>query len=222
MSIATLPFTLERVQDEEGLLEAAAVRSLSYGHHAENLRDRFAVPDEIDFAPDTVVLLCRDKLNRDPVGTARVQSSHRTQLLIDQCVDLPSAMRSEVRAEITRLAARPGADALVRLALWKAVFLVCLSEQVRWMVIGARNEALVRAYRSIGFADIHPDESMVPLPYAGNLPHRILAFNVTTAERSWYERQHRMYGFMFETTHPDIRLLTSRVIRATSQREVAT
>jgi hypothetical protein len=207
MSIATLPFTLERVQDEEGLLEAAAVRSLSYGHHVENLRERFAVPDDIDYATGTTVLLCRDKKSGEAVGTVRIQTSHRGRLLIDPCVELPPNMRSQPRAEMTRLSARPGADPLVKIALWKAILLFCQVEQVRWMIIGARNDALVRAYRSLGFRDVYPDSRLVNLPYAGDLPHRILALDVNAVERTWHETKNRMYGFFFELEHPDISLM---------------
>ena len=59
-------------------------------------------------------------------------------------------MRSDTRAEITRLSAVAGADPLVKLCLMKASYLFCMATQIRWMVIGARNEALVRQYRSWG------------------------------------------------------------------------
>lgn len=216
MSIATLPFTLERVQDEEGLLEAAAVRSLSYGHHVENLRERFAIPDDIDHAIGTTVLLCRDKKSGEAVGTVRIQTSHRGRLLIDPCVELPANLRSQPRAEMTRLSARPGADPLVKLALWKAILLFCQVEQVRWMIIGARNDALVRAYRSLGFKDLYPDGRLVSLPYAGDLPHRILALDVNAVERTWRETNNRMYGFFFELEHPDISLMPRAPIRRSS------
>lgn len=219
MSIATLPFTLERVHDEEGLLEAAAVRSLSYGHHVEDLRERFAVPDEVDYAHGTTVLLCRDKRSGEAVGTVRIQTSHRGRLLIDPCVDLPPRMRSQPRAEMTRLSARPGADPLVKVALWKAILLFCQVEQVRWMIIGARNDALVRAYRSLGFKEVYSDGRLVRLPYAGDLPHRILALDVNAVERTWYETKNRMYGFFFELEHPDISLMPRAPIRRTFTEE---
>jgi hypothetical protein len=85
-----------------------------------------------------------------------------------------------------------------------------MATQVRWMVIGARNEALVRQYRRLGFNDVFGDARTVPLLHAGRLEHRILAFNVTAAERTWKECEHPLYQFIFDTSHPDIQLFSRR------------
>ena len=61
----------------------------------------------------------------------------------------------------------------------KSSYLFCLATQVRWMVIGARSEALVRQYRRLGFSDIFEDGRFIPLLHAGRLDHRVLSFNVT-------------------------------------------
>ncbi|MFT3859394.1 MAG: hypothetical protein QM742_18450 [Aquabacterium sp.] len=65
-------------------------------------------------------------------------------------------MRRQVRAEVTRLSVRAGADPLVKLALMKAVYLHCMAAGVRWLVIGARSEALARGYRHLGFDALLP------------------------------------------------------------------
>jgi hypothetical protein len=90
----------------------------------------------------------------------------------------------------------------------KASYLFCMATQIRWMVIGARNDALVRQYRMLGFQDVFDDGRMVPLRHAGRLDHRVLAFNVTAAERTWREPRHPLYEFIFETSHPDIQLFS--------------
>jgi len=102
------------------------------------------------------------------------------------------------------------ADPLVKLSLMKASYLFCMATQIRWMVIGARNEALVRQYRMLGFKDVFDDGRMVPLRHAGRLDHRVLAFNVTAAERMWREPRHPLYEFIFETSHPDIQLFSTQ------------
>jgi hypothetical protein len=98
---------------------------------------------------------------------------------------------------------------LAKLCLMKAGYLYCLASQVRWMVIGARNEALIRNYRRLGFKDVLSPDDRVPLAHAGGLPHRILAFDVTSAERQWVAAGHPLYQFMVETFHPDLRLFQS-------------
>ncbi len=74
------------------------------------------------------------------------------------------------------------------------------------MIIGARSEALVRQYQRLGFSDVYHDKRMIELSYAGAVPHRILAFDVVTAERIWLASNNPLYGFIFETSHRDIEL----------------
>lgn len=212
MSTADLSFALTPASDWNDLVDACSVRSRCYGHHMDSLRTALAQPDAIDLASGTTTFICRDKATDEAVGTARVQVSLHGPLLIDRCVELPPDMQHQSRAEITRLSALPGADPLVKLALMKAGYLYCLANQVRWMVIGARNEALIRQYRRLGLCDLHAQAEPVALSYAGGLPHRILKFDVTAAERNWSAISHPLYPFMVGTVHPDIQLFPSRRI----------
>jgi hypothetical protein len=76
--------------------------------------------------------------------------------------------------------------------------------QVQKMVIGARSSALIRGYRSIGFECLTATSGPVELAHAGGLPHHILAFDVTSAERVWYGISHPLYEWMVRTFHPSI------------------
>jgi hypothetical protein len=209
MSSQTLSFRLRIARNRSDLRAACAVRAESYGHHLPHLRAAFELPDSLDLEPDTAVFVCVDKATGQPVGTARVQTNVHGPLLIETSIALPEAMHSDTRAEITRLAVAPGADPLIKLALVKASYLFCVANQVRWTIIGARSEALCRQYRRLGFRDLFEGGQPVPLKHAGQLPHHVLAFNVTTAERHWHSGQHPLYQFMADTMHRDIDLFTS-------------
>ena len=207
MTVAELSFTVRVAQDRATLRQACAVRALAYGHHVPALARALAEPDEVDGAPGTVVLVCRDKAGGDVIGTARIQRNHPQALVIESSVELPGEMAAQTRAEITRLAIRPGADALVRPMLVKACWLYAVAAQIRWLVIGARSPALIRIYRGLGFRDLLGEGRQVPLAHAGGLPHSVLCFDVVAAERRWYAAQHGLYGFMVDTWHPDLQLL---------------
>jgi hypothetical protein len=211
MASASLSFTLRVARSAPELEAARAARAVSYGHHLPALMAVYSLPDAIDLAPATAVLVCTDKRRGHTVGTARVQVSTRGPLLIEQAIVLPETMAGHARAEVTRLSAVPGADPLVKLALWKAAYLYCQASQVRWMVIGARSEALLRQYRRLGFEDLHADGRSVPLAHAGGVPHRVLVFDSMTAERHWHAAKNGLYGFMIETLHPDIDLFAPAV-----------
>ncbi len=209
MSSQTLSFRLRIARNRGDLLAACAVRAQSYGHHLPHLRAAFELPDSLDQDPDTAVFVCVDKASEQPVGTARVQTNAKGPLLIESSIALPEAMHSDTRAEITRLAVAPGADPLIKLALVKASYLYCVANQVRWTIIGARSEALCRQYRRLGFRNLVEGGEPVPLKHAGQLPHHVLAFNVTSAERTWHTAHHPLYQFMADTMHRDIDLFTS-------------
>jgi len=203
-----LPFTISVAETQEELLSACAVRAAAYGRRFEPLRSLFRLPDAIDALPGTLVVLATDKDSGRPVGTARVSTSAFAPLPIQHCAELPQSLDGRHLAEITRLAVDPaGSNRLVRQALWKTVYLLCVSQQVHQMVIGARNAALIRSYKSLGFEDVSPGGRPVALDYAGGLEHHVLCFDVPSIERVWLERRHSLYRWFFETHHPDIRIV---------------
>lgn len=222
MTTAWLGFSLRVARSEQDLREACAVRAEAYGHHLPQLRGALGTPDAIDRDPRTAVLLCRDKASGRAIGTARIQRAGLgAAVQIESSVQLPAWLAGRPRAEITRLAILPGADALVRPMLTKASYLYCVASQIRWLVIGARSEALVRMYKRLGFTDVLEPDATLPLAHAGGLEHHILAFDVVAAERTWYQGQHGLYALMVETFHPDLQLFDEPAPMAQPDRRAA-
>jgi hypothetical protein len=172
-------------------------------------RQSLIEPDALDRQEGTLILLCEDKRTGQAVGTARIQTSRQGPLLIEESIPLPESVSRLGRAEITRLSTVPGADPILKFAICKAAFLYCLSAQARFAIIGARNEALVRQYRRIGFFEMYADQPMVPLAHAGGMPHRMMMFDTMLGPREWQQNpnQHGLFDFCFETFHPDIELV---------------
>lgn len=188
------------------LMEVGRVREAAYGHHLGATVANFGMAaDPLDRAPGTVVLLCRDKVTGQVIGTARIQpSGSGAPLLIERSVILPHQLASQSRAEVTRLAVMPGASALVKLCLMKSVYLYCEAHGIHWLVIAARNEALSRDYRRLGFKDFLAPGQMVPLAHAGQLPHFVFTMDVQGIQGEWRRTGHRLHHFMFEATHEDL------------------
>ncbi len=208
MHTQSLSFRVRIARTRNDLQAACRVRAQSYGHHLPKMQSVLLEPDLLDADDHTFVVVCVDKTTGCAVGTARFQTNTGGPLLIEHSMAVPQEMQGDTRAEITRFSALSGADPLVKLALMKASYLFCLASQVRWMVIGARAEALIRQYMRLGFTDLFEDQRLVPLLHAGKLGHRILAFNVTSAERIWQALHHPLYDFFVETAHPDIELFS--------------
>lgn len=206
MTTSILTFSVSLAATAADLRDVCSVRAHAYGHHVPQMQETLAVPDATDGQRGTAILLCRDKVTGSAIGTARIQRNVAAPLQLEGSVILPRWLADEPRAELTRLAVLPGVDPQTRLMLMKAAYLYCLASQVRWMVIGARSNALIRIYQGLGFMDVLGADDRVPLAHAGNLPHRILAFDVTAAERTWLASGHGLYPFMIETFHPDVHL----------------
>lgn len=206
MNSGILGYSVRIALGDDDFREARRVRAAAYGHHDPQIGARFGAEDPMDRSEGTVVLLCRDTQTGEGLGTARIQGSAFGPLLLENSLDLPDWLAHKPRAQISRLAVLAGAPSVVKLSLMKASYQYCLATQVRWMVIGARNAALIRNYRSLGFKDVFEAGAWVPLASGGGLPHQILAFDVIGARAAWQATRNRLYGFMTEAHPADLQV----------------
>lgn len=205
-----VPFTVKIIRSEEELRKAVYVRHAAYGRHVPALAEILQVPEAYDRDEGSVVLLAESKLDGAPLGTMRIQTNRYRKLGLEQSVELPEWLQNKSLAEATRLGVaegRPGR--IVKTMLFKALFLYCLDAQIEWMVIGARSP-LDRQYQALMFEDVFPGGEFIPLRHAGNIPHRIMAFDVESAEARWAEAGHPLFDFMCHTHHPDIEVTRQR------------
>lgn len=217
METGTFGFSVRLAVSDDDFRQACDVRRAAYSHHDSETGSKFAEVEPLDRAEGTAVFLCRDKASGRGIGTARIQVSGFGPLALEHSVGLPEWLANRPRAQISRLAVLAGADTLVKLSLMKASYQYCLATQVRWMVIGARNNALIRNYRSLGFKDVFEDGTWVPLASGGGLPHRILSFDVAGARAAWQTTRNRLYGFMTETLHPDLQVVAGNGVTTNAQ-----
>jgi hypothetical protein len=92
---------------------------------------------------------------------------------------------------------------VVKLALMKALFEYCEEAGVEWMIATGR-APIDRQYEQLLFQDVFGAGEMVPLRHVGNIPHRVMSFEVPTAEARWRAAGHPLIKFFRETSHPDI------------------
>ncbi len=173
-----LPFTIRAVRDEADLERVLAMRRAAYGRHTPEFAAGMTI-EAGDRRDDTV-------------------------LLLEGSVVLPDWLDGCRLAEATRLAVRGGMiGRAVKVALCKALFLHCRSAAIDWMVITAR-APLDREYQAMLFEDVHGRPEFFPMAHVGGMPHRVLAKRVDAARRRWAEVRHPLYGYVFDTHHPDI------------------
>ncbi len=204
MPIERLPFTIKRVQTEEELWQAVSVRHAAYARHVPEFARTLIVPEQSDYDSDAVILLAQSKLDGSPLGSMRIQTNANAPLHLEASVELPLWLQSKRLAEVTRLGIGEGRiGRLVKLALIKASFEYCEQQQIEWAVVTGRTP-VDRQYEQLLFSDVFADKKPVPLLHVGNIPHRVMAFEIGTGQARWEAAQHPLLSFFRHTRHPDI------------------
>jgi hypothetical protein len=199
-----LPFTIRLVHNESDLHKAVQIRQSAYARHMPAVAQGMTRPETADTQDDVVVLLAESKLDGSPLGTVRLQTNTRQPLGLEQAIELPHWLQGKRLAHVSRLGVEQGhTGRLVRLMLFKGLFMYWKLNRIDWGVVAAR-EPLDRMYQQLLFQDVFPGAGLTPLPHMGNVPHRIMAFDVNTAFERWKQASHPLTQFIFYTYHPDL------------------
>ncbi len=201
-----LPFSVRVVRGEGDLRKAVAIRHAAYARHVPDLAERLREPEDLDREDGVAVLLAESKLDGTPLGSARIQTNRFRALSVEQSVALPAHMADLALAEVTRLGIVGGSvGRLVKVVLIKAAFQYCEREGLDWAIAAGR-APIDKHYEQLLFQDLYPDVGFLPLKHAGNLPHRVMAFEIATGPARWSAAQHPLLDFFCHTRHPDIDL----------------
>lgn len=199
-----LPFWVRLVKSEADLRKAVHIRHAAYARHVPDLAQKLQEPEATDYEDGVVVLLAESKLDGSPLGTARIQSNRLRALSVEQSVELPAWMAGLHLAEVTRLGIVGGTmGRLVKTVLIKAAFQYCERQGIEHAIAAGR-APIDRHYEQLLFEDLFPARGFIPLAHAGNLPHRVMAFDIGTGPARWHEAQHPALNFFCHTRHPDI------------------
>lgn len=199
-----LPFTVRKVETEADLRQAVKVRQAAYARHVPAFARTLALPEAADLADDGIVLLAESKLDGSALGSTRIRTNLQRPLDMEDSLDLPDWLQGRRLVEATRLGVDEGrVGRLVKMALIKACFMYCKQHEIDWSVATAR-AGVDRQYEQLLFRDVFPDAPPIPLRHVGNLPHRVLAFEIETFEERYAAARHPLLDFFFYTHHPDI------------------
>jgi hypothetical protein len=199
-----LPFTVRIVREESDLDKAVTIRHKAYARHLPALAATLKTPESIDRELGAAVLLAESKLDGSPLGSIRIHSNRYGKLSLESSLKFPHPLDASSLAHASRLGIQEGrVGAVVKISLFKAYYQFCVGAKIDWLVIAAR-PPLDRQYEDLMFDDMFPDAALIPLQSANGIPHRVMKFEVATAELRWREASHRLYDFVFRTSHPDI------------------
>jgi hypothetical protein len=204
MATERLPFTIRRVETEDSLRKAVQIRHDAYARHLPEFARTLAAPEACDYDDDVIVLLAESKLDGSALGTARIQTNLHRALHVEESIELPGWLQGRRLAEVTRLGIGEGRiGRVVKIALIKACFDYCEQNGIDYAVVTGR-APIDRQYEQLLFSDVFEDGAMVPLRHVGNIPHRVMAFEIATGEQRWQAARHPLLGFFRHTHHPDI------------------
>ncbi|MFL6675037.1 MAG: hypothetical protein ACJ8LG_17315 [Massilia sp.] len=206
MATERLPFTIRIVEDDDSLWKAVRIRHAAYARHVPEFARMLAVPEDCDYADDAVVLLAESRLDGSPLGTARIQTNACRPLQVEESVELPAWLQGRRLAEVTRLGVAEGRiGRVVKMALMKAFFEYWERSATEFAVVTGR-APIDRQYEQLLFTDVFEAGQMIPLRHVGNIPHRVMAFEIASAEARWRAAGHPLLDFFRHTRHPDIDL----------------
>jgi hypothetical protein len=202
--IERLPFTIRRVDNEADLWKAVRVRHAAYQRHVPDFARQLVRPEACDFGDGAIVFLAESKLDGAPLGTARMQTNLHEPLHVEESVALPDWLRGQPLAEMSRLGVDNGRiGRMVKTALLKAGVMYCQQNDIAWALATGR-APIDRQYEQLTFVDVFPDLGFVPLRHVGNIPHRVMAFDIQTIEERWTAAKHPLLNFFCHIDHPDI------------------
>jgi hypothetical protein len=214
MKEEALPFTIRVVSNVSDLEKAVRIRHAAYMRHVPNFAQSLRGPEEADSEEGVIVLLAESKFDGSAIGTMRIQTNEFAPLALEHSVQLPKWMNDKRLAEASRLGVtHERVGRMVTTALFKAYFLYCQKQRVDWMVITARSP-VDRHYDRLLFKDVNPELGYVPFKHVGNMPHRVMSFQIAAAYDLWLEARHPLFNFVFRTYHRDIDVGTATVYQA--------
>ncbi|PIL38290.1 hypothetical protein [Massilia psychrophila] len=201
-----LPFTISIAQSSTELTQAVAIRHGAYARHVPGFAETLQVAESLDSDDGVIVLLASSKLDGSPLGTMRIQTNCFKPLELEDSLALPKWLATQRLAEAARLGVtQEKMGRLVKSMLFKAYFQYCQLDSIDWMVITARSP-VDRQYDRLLFDDVYPGMGYVPVHHVDNMPHRVMKFEIATAQERWIKAKHPMYDFIINTIHPDIDL----------------
>jgi hypothetical protein len=209
LPIEHLPFTVRRVDDSDALRKAVQVRHDAYSRHVPEFARTLALPEVRDYADDSIVLLAESRLDGSALGSVRIQTNFERPLHLEESIELPSWLQGKRLAEVTRLGVAEGRiGRMAKVALMKAMFQYWVQNDIDFAIATGR-PPIDRHYEQLLFSDIFEEGTLVPLRHVGGIPHRVMAFEVGTAEPRWVAAGHPLTNFVFRTHHPDIDIGTT-------------
>lgn len=199
-----LPFTVRLVRTEEDLKKAVQIRQEAYARHMPEVAKGLGKPEKMDTDDGVGILLAVSNIDGSALGSVRIQTNQFQPLALEKSVQLPDWMRGMSLAQVSRFGVVHGTvGRLVKMVLVKGCLQYSEDNEIDWDVIAAR-PPLDKMYRQLTYQDLFPEAGLIPLAHMGNVPHRVMGFEVATCKARLTAMNHPLLNFFCHTRHPDL------------------
>ena len=205
--VERLPFRVRLAGTPSDIEQAVQLRASAYSRHIPKLGEALREPEPEDSQPDVLVLVAERKLDRQVVGTMRLQPNINGPLKLESDTRLPELYRGKRLLESTRLGVDGGESGkMVMVVLAKAAFEICHACGIEYaFAVGRRS--MVEIFRTMCYDVV---EGPLRLSYA-SVPLWVMSIPISEVESRLRVREPRYFDFMAQTTHPDIAIDYDRV-----------
>jgi len=205
--IERLPFRVRLAVSPSDIDQAVQLRATAYSRHIPTLGKALREPEPEDSRSDVLVLVAERKLDRQVVGTMRLQPNINGPLKLESDTRLPELYNGMRLLESTRLGVEGGESGkMVMVVLAKAAFEICHACGIDYaFAVGRRS--MVEIFRTMCYDIV---EGPLRLPYA-SVPLWVLSVPIPEVESRLAAKELRHFEFMARTAHPDIDIDYDRV-----------
>lgn len=206
----SLPFRVRLADGAQDIQKAVDIRASAYARHLPQLGEFLRTAEAEDYHSDVLLLIAERKLDRQAIGTMRLEPNGNGPLKLEGDTRLPEIYKGRRLLETTRLGVENGnVGRMVMVALAKAAFEICRACDIDYaLAVGRRS--MVEVFRSLCWDVV---DGPLRMPYA-SVPLWILAAPIADIESRLLASQPAHYDFMARIEHPDIHIDYSRVFEA--------
>jgi len=196
-----LPFRVRLADGPQDVLRAVEIRSAAYSRHLPHVGEALREPEAEDFRSDVLLLIAERKLDRQVIGTLRLEPNTNGPLRVEAETVFPESFRNRRLVETSRLGVENGSTGtMVTVALVKAAFEICHACNIDHTIsVGRRSMAEV--FRSMCFDVL---AGPLRMSFAKNVPLWIFCASVQDWQARLDAKDHAHATFIGRSKHPDI------------------
>jgi hypothetical protein len=214
--IEELPFNINIARTSQSSDRLLATRNRAYGRHEDPLLGSDHFHKSLSSA-NSLLISAESKVSGECFGSVRIESNSSKPFYFESEVEVPQLAVKTLAVCASRLNVTLGPlGKLTRAALCKSLYLYAHALQCS-SIFAFVDKPRARLYTSLGFKPALDGNPLLNLNSHDGLEYHLFVAQVSEF-RSGVDPKHPLYDFVFNISHPDIRIFSSVGSREQSSR----